>query len=274
LTWRVDAANMDHMMGESFVRCSRDGLVIYACKALENVPGLYHGFSTRRAQGGCFNLTYGRGGSRETVDGNRASLLNALGLGSARLKTLAQVHSDRVEVFTNVAEDEAEEGDALATRESGIALAVQVADCFPVLIAHERSGCIAAVHSGWRGTASRILRKTIERMRAEFGVDPGALIVAIGPGIRDCCLQVGPEVASRFDLEYPGQALVRPQAGRGGKHLLDLPGALAIQCFEAGVPPERVFDIDLCTRCRTDEFFSYRGEGEFAGRMMAVIGRV
>jgi polyphenol oxidase len=263
------------MAFNGFIRREVDGVVFHACPALERLPGVCHGFSTRFGGTGSLNLTHLAWDSRERVEENRRRLLAALGLSSARLVTLSQIHSDRLQVFHEGPEDwnRRREGDALATRQACLALAVQVADCFPILLADPQTRSISAVHSGWRGTASRILCKTIEEMRRVFDVSPASLVVAIGPGIRSCCMQVGPEVAARYEEEYPGLGLALARAGHPDKFLLDLPRALAIQCAEAGLNPKHIFDMEACTHCRADEFFSYRAEGAAAGRMMAVIGR-
>jgi hypothetical protein len=197
-----------------------------------------------------------------------------LGFSAARLTTLSQIHSDIVHAVEPGADDRSvtREGDALITRQFGVAIAVQVADCFPILLFDRDSGAMAAVHSGWRGTAARILSKTLACMEQAFGARRESMMVAIGPGIRSCCMQVGPEVSERFGQEYPGHSLARPQAGREGKYLLDMPAALTLQCAEAGIPSDQIFDIGLCTRCRSDEFFSYRAEGAAAGRMVGLIG--
>jgi hypothetical protein len=110
-------------------------------------------------------------------------------------------------------------------------------------------------------------------MEARFGCEPADLRVAIGPGIRNCCFEVGPEVAAAFETGFPGAALARPRPGSPGKHLVDLPRALRDQLQTAGVGEGNIFDLGACTRCHLEEFFSYRGEGPRAGRLMAVIAR-
>ena len=258
-----------------FARREVDGVVFYVCTALEQLAGFRHGFSTRYGPTGSFHLAAISREAGERVNRNRRIFLTAVGLTQARLVTVSQIHSDRIAVLPEADEDlrQLREADALAGKRSGVAVGVQVADCFPLLLADPDTGAFAAVHSGWRGTAARILRKTIEEMRGVFRTDPASVTVAIGPGIRPCCMQVGPEVAACFEAEYPGQTLARPQAGHHGRYLLDMPRALALQCSEAGIHAARVFDMMACTRCRSDEFFSYRAEGPAAGRMMAVIGR-
>jgi len=165
-----------------------------------------------------------------------------------------------------------QEGDAIATQLPGLALGVQVADCLPVLLADPVTQSVAAIHSGWRGTLSGVAVKAVEAMQAEFRCDPANLLAAVGPGIRNCCFEVGSEVAARFEKEF-GNSRAQPIIGQPDKFLLDLAGALDIQFRRAGMKPENCFDLSLCTRCNANEFFSYRGEGSGTGRMMAVIGR-
>jgi hypothetical protein len=164
------------------------------------------------------------------------------------------------------------EGDALATATAGLALAVKTADCFPILIADPVTRAIAAVHAGWRGTLARIVCGTIQAMKERFGCGPSDLRVAIGPGIRRCCFEVGAEVAALFEKEFQDANLVVPAPARPGKYFLDLSRALDVQLELAGVRMENRHDLGACTCCRTDTFFSHRAEGLAAGRMMAVIG--
>jgi hypothetical protein len=263
------------MIGNGFIRRQSGEVVYYSCQAFEKLPWLHHGFSTRIGGGAGLNLTPLAWDSPERVSENRRKLLSALGLSSCPLATLSQIHSDTIQLFSVGDTDlcRGRQGDALAAREGGIALGVQVADCFPVLLVDPGTGSIAAIHAGWRGTARRIIRKTIAKIEAAWGVRAASLLVAVGPGIRACCMQVGSEVAECYEREYPDTGVAWPQAGHDGKFLLDLPGTLALQCAEAGVPHENLFDLNLCTRCRTDDFYSYRAEGAAAGRMMAIIAR-
>jgi YfiH family protein len=264
-----------------FRRCSIGGVAFYSCRAFEKLPYLRHGFSTRHGGVGAppevaLNLSYSDREVPERVSENRRRLLAALNLQGVDLATVAQIHSDRVHII----EDGTRQwncrtpGDALATRLAGVAIAVQVADCLPVLIADPETGAIAVVHAGWRGILLRILAKTVERMIRAFGSDPGCLMVALGPGIRSCCMEVGREVASSYEEEYPGGNVCTPIPSRPGKRLLDLRRALDIQGHAVGISARNFYDLGACTRCNTDEFFSYRGERDGFGRMMAVIARV
>jgi polyphenol oxidase len=266
------------MKKSAFLLRQAEGISYYSCRAFEELPGLCHGFSTRH--GGFSSLTecaldlgYSSGESAERIDGNRRRFLSALQFQNEYLATLHQVHSNHVSIIKDLSGQwNQTDGDALITETRGIALAVQIADCFPILVADPERNAVAAVHSGWRGTLARIVEKTVEEMRNAFGSDPSRLVVAVGPGIRACCYEVGTDVAGAFAEAYPGCCLVKPSDSKPGRYLLDLPKALEIQCRAAGIRPENSFDLGACTCCNTNQFFSYRAEGPRSGRMMAVIG--
>jgi polyphenol oxidase len=263
------------MQKDGFILRESQGILYYSCLAFESLPHVRHGFSTRRGRPAepSFTLGGSKLNSPDRINENRRQFLSALHLEDTRLITLRQVHSNHVHIVEYISgQEEPIEGDALASGIAGAALAVQIADCLPVLIADPAHRAIAAVHSGWRGTLSRVLPETILEMQRAFGSNPEQLQIAVGPGIRACCFEVGPEVVNLFNDVYPGISLAMPAPERPGKYLLDLCNALDFQLDLAGVPPENRHDLNTCTRCNNDLFFSYRAEGQAAGRMMAVIG--
>jgi purine-nucleoside/S-methyl-5'-thioadenosine phosphorylase / adenosine deaminase len=269
------------MTREEFVRREADGVPYYSCPALEELSFVRHGFSTRHGgvsslPGGNLNLSRVFWDNARRVDENRRRFMTALGLGTATLATLSQIHSDRLHIIEEKPGqwNQRPQADALATRLESMALAVQIADCFPVLMVDPRARVVAALHAGWRGTLARIVSKAVQAMELALDCDPARLMVAIGPGIRRCCFEVGPEVVEAFEREFPGAPLAEPRPDHAGKSLLDLCQALDVQFAEVGISRSQVFDLGLCTRCRVDEFFSYRGEGPKSGRLMAVISRV
>ena len=136
----------------------------------------------------------------------------------------------------------------------GTALAVTVADCTPVLMAHPR-GAVAALHAGWRGTAAGILSAGLAEME-RHGYPAAECVVHLGPAICGACYEVGPEVLEAVHGT--------PAAGRGR---LDVRAVLAAQAREAGV--SAVSASPWCTRCHGDRFFSHRG-GD-AGRLLGII---
>ena len=153
------------------------------------------------------------------------------------------------------------DGDALMTAQPGIWLEIRTADCVPLLIADPVRRVVAAVHAGWRGTEAAIAAETVRAMGAEWGCAAADLLVAIGPSIGACCFEVGDEVAARF----PGH-ITRwdPRAH------VDLVSANREQVLGAGVAPERIEALGLCTACDAERFHSFRRDrGD--GRLVTAI---
>ena len=144
--------------------------------------------------------------------------------------------------------------DGHATQERGLALAVTIADCAPVFLAHP-SGAVAIVHSGWRGTEARIVQEAI-RLMGSAGLPPDELRVHIGPGICGRCYEVSADVRARLT----GEASNRPGN-------VDIRSLIAEQASEAGVG--RISVSSACTRCDNESYFSHRA-GD-SGRQVSVI---
>jgi YfiH family protein len=171
---------------------------------------------------------------------------------------LTQIHSARVQRAS--AGGRCGEGDALLTTESGLAAAVYTADCVPVLLAAD--GEVAAVHAGWRGLAAGV----IPAAAASLGRRP--LRAWIGPAIGPCCYEVSPEVASAVEAaSSPQVAVWQP----GGRPHLDLWAAAQAQLARHGI--EVVATLRWCTRCHGDHLWSFRRDGQAAGRNYSLIWR-
>lgn len=186
--------------------------------------------------------------------GTRTAPLSQEGMAS-----LKQIHSALCVVADAGCVDhhQRNQGDALITDRAGLAVSVRTADCYPILLADPVTRAVAAVHAGWRGTAARVVQETIARMHREFGTQPADLFAAIGPGIGECCYEVGEEVARQFGRESAGG--------------IDLAAANRGQLLEAGVLPGRIHSLDLCTYCESRQFHSYRRDKDAAGRMISYI---
>jgi YfiH family protein len=275
---------------------------------LKQVPWLVHGFSTR--QGGattCYgaqslNLGFTQHDKRINVEQNRQGFLRALGAISGKgvtakpwpLVTLRQVHSDIIHVITAPVENPLA-GDGLVTNISEIALGVQTADCFPVLLIDTKHKAVGAFHAGWRGTVARIAEKGLGLMRQEFGTLPKDVLAAIGPGIQACCYEVGEELKAKFESQfdyaqqlfrdsqesdpvrekYPMLFMNQRAPGHGDlclKMFLDLREANRRQLLAIGVLEKNIVALADCTSCKPKEFFSYRVEKGSTGRMLAVVG--
>jgi polyphenol oxidase len=246
---------------------------------------------------GELNLGFTERDTRENVLENRRRFLEALGAPVAKLVTLKQIHSSLVR---RARPEDAERatlcrGDGFMTDEPGVLLAIQTADCIPVLLADVRRRAVAAFHAGWRGTLKRIVENGVGRMRSEFRSRPEDLIAAIGPGIGACCYAVGDEVRSEFASQfayapelftevsdsdpirekYPLLFLTQRAPGHsnlGPQIHLDLMEANRRQLVDAGLRADAISVIGDCTRCQNNRFFSYRAEQGFTGRLLSVAG--
>ncbi len=162
------------------------------------------------------------------------------------------------------------EGDGLWTHEVGVIIGVQVADCVPVLLAGPtpRGPWIAALHAGWRGAVSGILRRAVA-LYETLGGSPQNLAWALGPSIQACHFEVGPEViaAARADAAWQ-EGLAHP--GPKGKPHLDLQGLLRAQALDLGLRSDREGSVPRCTVCEPETFYSYR-RGDREGRQWGWI---
>ncbi len=289
------------------------GLQIVEAPPLAHLDWLVHGFSTRpggaselktnsdqrQAAERVLNLGFTEWDSSARVLENRSKFFAALSAKKMRVIGLQQIHSDIVHVVNSAkAPGEPLVADALITRERGVLLVIQTADCVPILLADTKSHAVAAIHAGWRGTLQRIAAKTLGRMQMEFGTHPQDVIAALGPCIGPCCYEVGSEVAKEFAAKFPDasawfkgpfDALARDENDPAwlpwltmmppGHQLppprvqLDLIAANRAILAAAGTAPAKIFSSGLCTACRPDLFFSYRRE-HTTGRMIAAIGMV
>lgn len=288
------------------------GLKILELGPFTQFDWLVHGFSTRPGgvsilESSCpgprpdeprgeklLNLGYTDWDRREHVAENRRRFVKALRHPELPLVTLRQIHSDIAHVVS-APPAEPPKGDALTTRSPNLLLAIQTADCIPVLLVDPRHRAVAAIHAGWRGTLARIASKTLGRMQMEFSTRPAEVLAAIGPGIGQCCYEVGPDVVKEFAAQFPqaGSWFEGPfdalASGEDPNPLpwltmmppghqpppprchLDLKAANAALLIDAGVSPKNIFTSDLCTSCRTDLCFSYRRE-HCTGRLVSAVG--
>ena len=155
-----------------------------------------------------------------------------------------------------------------------LALAIQTADCVPLLIADRTTGAVAAAHAGWRGLAARVPRVAVEALAREFAAAPADLVAAVGPSISAARYEVGVDVRRRFESAgFAADALARwfAPAARADHWLFDGRQAARDQLVDAGVRPDRLHTAALCTASHADLLCSYRRDHASAGRIAAAI---
>jgi len=216
----------------------------------DNLKGMVTAFFTGKAPGA-----------------DSAAIASMLMIRKAQVYLPLQKHTDKVLILESSLEPKI--GDAIITREKGILIGVQVADCVPILLYDRKQKIAGAVHAGWRGTAASILKRTIETMNGRFLSEPADIMVAIGPSIRACCYEVGCDVFNAV-ISAAGEAQIHRIIGE--KHYVDLSAANYHQALSMGIPGQNIQVSEECTFCSPEKFFSYRFSKGSTGRQGGFIG--
>lgn len=221
-------------------------------------------------------------------DDGWSRVAEAAGVGLSDLVRAEQVHGNVVVAATRGAPRAA--ADIIVNADPTIAIAVQTADCAPILYADPRTGAVAAAHAGWRGLAARVPETAAESLTGRFGTRAEDLVVVLGPSIGACCYEVGVDVRDAFIRAGFGAAQIerwfsmqpKPSVSnasmgglslqrRSGHWFFDGWASAHEQLRAAGVRSDRIFASELCTASHDSAFCSYRRDGAPAGRMAGVI---
>ena len=179
-------------------------------------------------------------------------------IGSQKVIFMNQVHGDDI-IFV----DESTQNptcDAMISNTKGLALAVMVADCIPILFYDKVTQSVGVAHAGREGTRLKIASKTLQMMQMSFGAKAKDMEVYIGASIKVCCYEVGKEAI---------QGLEEVALFKEGKYYLDLLCANQEELLKAGIQREHLH-IDECCTCCHEGYFSYRRERQ-TGRFVGVI---
>lgn len=177
----------------------------------------------------------------------------------ALLADLYQVHGD---VVVDAVPGERPEADGIVTDRTDVVLLVRAADCLPILFADPDAGVIGAAHAGRRGVAAGVAAATVERMCA---LGARHVVAWLGPYVCGGCY----EVPERMRAEVAATAPASVATTTWGAPSLDLGAGVRAQLEEHGVD---VIDASRCTR-ESPDLYSYRRDGEDAGRLAGVIRR-
>lgn len=209
-----------------------------------------------------FNLGRSSGEDIGVVMKNRGLYASLFGVESDKMVFGHQCHGTDIADSDTGREIAATDG--FMTRQPGLLLNVSVADCFPVWFYDSQTGIIAVNHCGWRGTVGGIQLNQLNLYR-QAGSDLSGLQVIIGPGIRSCHFQVRVDIVGQFP-EWAVSAGSEP-----GTWFVDLPAILRRSLTDAGLSDHQINDLNECTACLTDRYYSFRAEKGITGRMMAGI---
>jgi YfiH family protein len=219
-----------------------------ACRrsSLLSVP---HGMFSR--QGGIseppfagLNLSFSMGDDPAAVQQNRQRLKHFCKI--RHLVSAVQVHGDRVSLVEDLTADcEYKETDALITRQLGVGLLIQQADCQGILLHDPCREVIAAVHNGWRGSVENIIQATIRAMQEYFRVNPRDLRAVISPSLGPCCAEF---------INYKKELPISFQRWRLKRNHFDFWAISRHQLSEAGLHNEHIETTGICTVCDKDFF--------------------
>ncbi len=233
---------------------------------LNTFPELMFGMST--VDGGVSNGTFGLNLSfnvqdlEDNVKENRKRFFTSLGIHESQIAFTQQKHTTNISIVDKSGVNA--NCDALYTNRKNVFLAISVADCTPVMLYDRKHQVVAGIHAGWRGTAGRIVEKTIKEMQAIFSSKSNEIIAFIGPSAGICCYEVGDEVARQFPIECQ-------TTKENGKYLLDVKKANLIQLLENGLLNSNIEVHPDCT-IHNNQYHSFRRDGNQSGRMFAIIG--
>lgn len=257
-------------------------LLYYSFPALDALPFVRHGFSTRLggvSQGiyASMNLSFTRGDSPEKVRENFRLFCTAIGVSDEQVVVSAQEH--HTVLYNATAADRGrgvtrERGytdiDGLLTDEPGVVLCTQYADCVPLFFVDPVRRVVATAHSGWKGTVAGIGAVTVERMRRDYGCRPADILAAIGPSIGPCCFEVDEPVYQAFSkmAVWAEECACRRENGKFYIHLWEINRRILLR---AGLSAEHITVTDICTRCYPNVFWSHRAAGGERGSLAGFI---
>lgn len=259
------------------------GDLVYHTSSVFDNSGIVHGFSTRKGgvSEGCFaSLNLRLGGpnpdDREKVVENYRRFCTAVGADVDGTVLSVQVHEDTIRAVTaadagkGLFRERDYTADALITNEPGLSLMVFSADCGIFLLHDPVSGCIGAVHAGWRGTVLDLPAKTVREMGRRYGAKPENIRVAMGAGIGCCCFETNKDVPDAMLAAF-GPEVDRLIHVFGDKWKVDLEGVNLWRLQEAGIRKEHLDSMGVCTYCTGELYWSHRRDGDARGVQAALI---
>jgi len=181
-----------------------------------------------------------------------------------------QIHSDIVNVVDESSICDKEEGDALVTNLKNVPLLIFTADCVPISIIDNVNKAIGLVHAGWRGTYEQISMKTIEKMQELYNSKPEDLVCIIGPSIGPCCYEVSKDLIDKFVDRFE-KTTDNIYESHDESVFLNLWSVNKSILKNSGVKEENIHNMNLCTSCRSDEFYSYRKDDKTLGRIGTIL---
>lgn len=173
------------------------------------------------------------------------------------LTSNVQIHSDIVNVVEKCDIGLKKDGDALITNLTNTPLLIFTADCVSIALIDKKNKAIGLIHAGWRGTYSKIVKNTIDKMIEKYNTNPEDIVSVIGPSIGRCCYEVSEELIEKFNTILTNKD-EKFYIIKEGKYHLDLWNVNEQILKECNVKKENIINLNICTSCESDRFHSYR----------------
>jgi len=205
------------------------------------------------------NMAYHVPLNTDDVHQNRENFARKIGLNLSDIVFMNQTHSSAVSIVGSVG---VYDSDAIITKNSNVALAVMVADCIPIVLYDSVQKALGVIHAGRVGTFHNILQNCCKMMQQSFGTKAEDLILYMGPSIRRCCYEVSKEIAKFVATRYSTDFV--------DGNFIDLQAINRQSAFLMGIKDKNIIDANICTRCKSDTFYSYRAQRDRSGRFILV----
>ena len=271
---------MIDLSNETMVHVKKDEVEFLQFRKLLEYPELVHCYTLKANDFDIAgNETYEE--KKNKVEDNYTKLASSLQIPKETIIRPYQTHTNivkridekknEIEIFpkefTNV--------DGLITNQTGITCSLSFADCTPIYLYDPVKKVIGDVHSGWKGTLTRIGKVAVESMVQEYGCNPKDIICCIGPCIRKCHFEVSKDVADNFQNEFQEMEdmdeIITFLQGKN-KYVIDTCKINENMMKEVGLKKENIIDSGICTVCNNGQMHSYRAHKELAGRNTAILG--
>ena len=181
-----------------------------------------------------------------------------------------QIHSNIVNKVDKDNIGQIIDGDAIITNEKNVPLLILTADCVPVVLVDKVNKAVGLVHAGWRGTYGKICSETLQSMKENYNTNTEDVVAIIGPSIGKCCYEVSYDLVEKFSALL-SNADEKIYEIRDDKYYLDLWEINTQILKEFGVLKSNIINMNICTSCNCDRFFSYRKHDKTTKRVGTFI---
>ena len=186
-----------------------------------------------------------------------------------------QTHTNNVVVINeDNLDSELQDVDGVITKLKGVALTIATADCQSIILYDKKNEVIGNIHSGWKGTLNKILSNGINLMIKEFSSNVEDIIVCIGPSIMGCCFEVDKDVVDMFTNNFDDiEEFIKLGEVKDGKqkYYIDTIGINKRELINLGILEENIYLSNVCTKCSSDTYYSYRVQGQDSGRNVTLV---